>query len=155
MVWETSSQITRFCIFIDVIVKNIINRCFRSWSMTSRDIYMWEETIEADTIKKLVIRIIRIVVYEIRLMLNYPIRYASLFSLEIFSKLGIRILLNSCIDILWCLYMHWIIQFFLVILLHKCLTLWEFHSLYQKIYTGETILCPIQLEFLQYYSFWG
>ena len=37
---------------------------------------MWEETIEADTIKKLVIRIIRIVVYEIRLMLNYPIRYA-------------------------------------------------------------------------------
>ena len=42
---------TRYCIFIDVIVKNIINKCFRSRSMANRDIYIWEETIGSDTIK--------------------------------------------------------------------------------------------------------
>ena len=81
----------------------------------SRDIYIWEETIGADTIKKLGSRIMRIIIYEI--ILKFPIRYASLFSLEIFSKVGIRILFKSCIDILVCLYVHPIIQFFLFLLM--------------------------------------
>ena len=45
MVRGISGQTTRYCAFIDVDVKNIIDKCFKSWSMTSRDIYMWEETI--------------------------------------------------------------------------------------------------------------
>ena len=62
---EISIKITRYCIFIDVIVKNIIIKSFRSWSMMDRDIYIWEETIGADTIKKLGSKIMRILVYEI------------------------------------------------------------------------------------------
>ena len=68
---EISNQITRYCIFIDVIVKNIINKCFRSWSMPSRDIYIWEETIGADIIKKLGSRIMRIVVCEINVEISH------------------------------------------------------------------------------------
>ena len=101
MVWDIISHITRYCIFI---VKNIINKCFRSCIMMSRDIYIWEEIIGVDTIKKLGSRIMRIVIYEI--MLKSPIRYASQVSLEMFSKVGIRIFLNSCIEILKCFYMH-------------------------------------------------
>ena len=52
-----------------------------------------------------------------RFMLNSPIRYVSLLSLKFFSKVSIRILLKSCIDILGCLYMHPIIQFFLFLLM--------------------------------------
>ena len=71
MVWDISSQIARYCIFIDVIVKNIINKCFRSWSMASRDICIWEESIGADTIKKLGSRIMKIVAYEINFEISH------------------------------------------------------------------------------------
>ena len=59
----------------------------------------------------------RIAVYEMRLMLKCSIRYASLFFIEFFSRVDIRILLNTCIYILGCLYKHTQRQLFLFLLM--------------------------------------
>ena len=54
-----------YYVSIGVIVKNIINKCFKFWIMTSGDICIWEETIGADTLKQMRSRIIKIVISKV------------------------------------------------------------------------------------------
>ena len=52
------------------MLRSCVQCCYRK-KKKSRDIYIWEETIGADKIKKLGSRIMRIVVYEINVEISH------------------------------------------------------------------------------------
>ena len=115
MVWDISSQITRHWIFI-YVNGEILSISVLGLVVWRVEIFLYGKKL----LEQILSRNWEVGLWELkfmRLMLESPIRYMSLFSLDFFSGIGIKILLNSCVVILGCFYMLPIIDFFLFLLM--------------------------------------